>query len=245
MVLSVAMTRSFSQSDSLSTRLQYLSGKDTVTAYLAVPAGNGPFPALIVIHEWWGLNDWVKDNADEFAKRGYIALAIDLYRGRVAESSDEAHELMRGIPEDRAAKDLKSAFSLLAQHPKVHKDKIGSIGWCMGGGYSLAAALNLKDLSAAVICYGRLVTEEEEIRKINCPVLGVFGENDRGIPGASAKTFERTAQSLDKTVRVMIYPNVGHAFMNPNNKTGYDKQTAADAWQRIHAFLDAKLKAKK
>ncbi len=225
--------------------VQYLSGEDTVRGYLAMPEGDGPFPALIVIHEWWGLNDWIKQNADEFARRGYVALAIDLYRGRSASSSDEAHELMRGLPEDRAAKDLKSAFAYLTQNTKVNKEKIASIGWCMGGGYSLAAALNVKELGAAVICYGRLVTENDEIKKINCPILGIFGEMDRGIPAASAKTFERSAQKLDKAVRVTVYPKVGHAFMNPNNKAGYDEKTANDAWQKIYAFFDSKLKAKK
>lgn len=225
--------------------VEYRSGGDTLKAYLAVPEGEGPFPALIVIHEWWGLNDWIKQNADEFARRGYVALAIDLYRGRAAGSPDEAHELMRGLPEDRAVRDLKAAFAYLKDIPKVSKQRIGSIGWCMGGGYSLAAALNIQQLAAAVICYGRLVTETDEIKKISCPVLGIFGEADRGIPGASAIAFERTAQKLEKDVRVTVYPKVGHAFMNPNNKEGYDEKTASEASQKIYAFLDSKLKTKK
>lgn len=225
--------------------VEYLSGEDTVKAYFAIPSGEGPFPALIVIHEWWGLNDWIKQNADEFAKRGYAALAIDLYRGQIATSSDEAHELSRGLPEDRVLRDLKSSFAFLSNHTKVKKDRIGAIGWCMGGSYSLSAALHLKELAAAVICYGRLVTEDDEIEKINCPVLGIFGETDRGIPASSAKTFERKAQQLEKNVRVTIYPLVGHAFMNPNNKSGYHEKTAGEAWQRVYAFLESKLKANK
>lgn len=225
--------------------VHYLSGEDTVRAYFAIPDGAGPFPAIILIHEWWGLNDWIKENAEEFARRGYVALAVDLYRGRVAASSDEAHELMRGLPEDRAIKDLRSAFAYLSQHSEVDRQRIGSIGWCMGGGYSLAAARTIHDLAAAVLCYGRLVTDSEEIKKINCPVLGIFGETDRGIPSASVKAFEREAQKLDKQVRTTIYPRVGHAFMNPNNKNGYDAETAKEAWQRIFAFLDSKLKIKK
>lgn len=222
--------------------VEYLSGEDTVQAYLATPRGEGPFPALIVIHEWWGLNDWIKENAETFTRRGYVALAVDLYRGRVAASSDEAHELMRGLPEDRAAKDLRSAFAYLSSRGDV--ERVGSIGWCMGGGYSLTAALTIPELAAAVICYGRLVSEVEEIKKISCPVLGIFGEADRGIPAASVKAFERQAQKLDKQVRTTIYPKVGHAFMNPNNKAGYDSAAASEAWQRIFAFLDAKLKKK-
>lgn len=224
--------------------VEYFSGEDTVRAYFAIPDGEGPFPALIVIHEWWGLNGWIQGNADEFARRGYAALAIDLYRGGVATSSDEAHELMRGVPEGRAARDLRSAFAYLASRSDISKEKIGSIGWCMGGGYSLAAALNIDQLAASVICYGRLITEEDEIQKIACPVLGIFGAADRGIPEASVKVFERSAQKLDKNVRTTIYPAAGHGFMNPNNKTGYDEKATEDAWQRIYAFLDSKLKGK-
>lgn len=241
----VSFVHAFSETKITTQSVQYNSGSDTVTAYLAMPEGDGPFPALIVIHEWWGLNDWVKQNADEFARRGYVALAIDLYRRHVASSADEAHELMRGLPEDRAAKDLKAAFAFLRDMPKASKQNIGSIGWCMGGGYSLAAALNIKQLAAAVVCYGRLVTENDEIKKISCPVLGIFGEKDRGIPAASAISFERTAQKLEKDVRVTVYPKVGHAFMNPNNKEGYDEKTAAEAWKKIYAFLDSKLKSTK
>jgi carboxymethylenebutenolidase len=114
----------------------------------------------------------------------------------------------------------------------------------MGGGYSLVAAMNIRGLAAAVICYGRLVTEEEEIKKIGCPVLGIFGERDRGIPAASATIFEREAQRLDRNVRVVVYPNVGHAFMNPNNASGYNADVAAEAWRRIFAFFDSKLKSR-
>lgn len=133
----------FSDTKITTQTVQYKSGDDTVMAYLAMPDGEGPFPALIVIHEWWGLNDWVKQNADELARRGYVALAIDLYRGHVATTSEEAHEIMRGLPEDRAAKDLKAAFGYLGELTAVSRQRIGSIGWCMGGGFSLAAALNI------------------------------------------------------------------------------------------------------
>lgn len=243
-VLSVLclQVRTASAQDSLITRtVQYLSGGDTVSAYLATPAGDGPFPALLLIHEWWGLNEWIKHNADEFARQGYVAMAVDLYRGRVAASSDEAHELMRGLPEGRVARDLRSAFGFLSQDLRVNATKIGCIGWCMGGGYALMAAMTLPELAAAVVCYGRLVFEEEEIKKIGCPVLGIFGEKDRGIPAASVKIFERQAQKLNRDVRVTVYPEVGHAFMNPNN-AGFNAEVAAEAWRRIYAFLNAKLK---
>src|SRR5271167_3426619 len=117
--------------------VSYKSGDETVNALLYTPPGKGPFPALVVIHEWWGLNDWVKEEASKLADEGYVALAIDLYRGKVATTPDEAHEIMRGVPEDRAKRDLHAAVVYLKSLPEVNKDRIGAIGWCMGGGYSL------------------------------------------------------------------------------------------------------------
>lgn len=197
---------------------------------------------MILIHEWWGLNDWITSNADEFARRGYVALAIDLYRGQIAGSAEEAHELMRGLPEGRTAKDLKSAFAYLSKQGIIQPERIGAIGWCMGGSYALVAAMEVTGLAASVVCYGRLVSEQEEIVRIGSPVLGIFGETDRGIPTASVRAFERTAQMMDKDVRVTIYPGVGHAFMNPGNSRGYDAAAATDAWKRILSFFEKKLK---
>ncbi len=222
--------------------VEYKSGKEIVRAYMAQPEGEGPFPGLIVIHEWWGLNDWVKEKADDFANQGYVALAVDLYRGRSAASSDEAHELMRGVPEDRAARDLKAADAFLKTLKNVKQDRIGSIGWCMGGGYSLATALNVKSLAACVICYGRMVTEQDELQKIPCPILGIFGEDDRGIPPTSVKEFEEAATGEGKEVRTVIYPDAGHGFMNPNNKGGYRDSAATDAWKQILSFFESTLK---
>lgn len=241
-ILKVLIVNNVQATDKVEARwLTYLSGEDTVRAYFSVPAGEGPFPGVILIHEWWGLNDWITANADTFARKGYAALAIDLYRGQVAASSDEAHELMRGLPEDRVVKDLHSAFAFLSQQRKVRAERIGAIGWCMGGSYGLVAAMEIPHLSASVICYGRLVTERAQIAKLNCPVLGIFGESDKGIPVPSVKAFERTAQMMDKDVRTSIYPGVGHAFMNPGNTRGYSKEAADDAWQRIFTFFEKKL----
>src|SRR5438105_12619580 len=139
-----------------SKEVTYKSGDETVEGVLYVPSGKGPFPGIIVIHEWWGLNDWVKEQASKLADQGYEALAVDLYRGKVATTPDEAHELMRGVPEDRATRDLHAAFEFLKSQSNVKKDRIASIGWCMGGGYSLDVALQEPTLSAAVIPYGLL-----------------------------------------------------------------------------------------
>lgn len=222
--------------------VSYKSGDDTVQGILYTPEGKGPFPAIIVVHEWWGLNDWVKEQASKLAGEGYVALAIDLYRGKVAASPDEAHELMRGVPEDRATRDLRAAFSFLASQPNVKKDRIGSIGWCMGGGYALDVALEEPTLAATVINYGHLATDTDALKKINAPILGLFGGQDRGIPPSDVQKFAQQLKQLGKKVDVTVYPDAGHAFENPNNKDGYRPADAADAWKRTVTFLASTLK---
>jgi carboxymethylenebutenolidase len=217
--------------------VSYPSGDETVHGILFAPKGSGPFPGLVVIHEWWGLNDWVKEQASRLADQGYVTLAIDLYRGKIADNPETAHEIMRGVPEDRAARDLQAAVAFLQSQPNVEKDRLGAIGWCMGGGYSLDVALQDPTLKADVINYGHLATDNASLEKINAPVLGLFGAQDQGITPADVKKFESQMKALGKNVQVVIYPDAGHAFENPNNKTGYRAEDAADAWKRTIKFL--------
>jgi len=222
--------------------VSYKSGDEIVQGVLYTPAGKGPFPAIIVIHEWWGLNDWVKDQAAKLADQGYEALAIDLYRGKVATTPDMAHEIMRGVPEDRAKRDLHAAFEFLQSQPNVKKDRIGAIGWCMGGGYSLDVALQEPTLAEDVINYGHLATDAESVKKINAPVLGLFGGQDRGITPDDVHKFEAAMKQQEKKIDIKIYDDAGHAFENPNNKDGYRAADAADAWKRTVDFLAGNLK---
>ena len=222
--------------------VSYKSGDETVQGILYTPAGKGPFPALIVIHEWWGLNDWVKDQGAKLADQGYVSLAIDLYRGKVATTPEMAHEIMRGVPEDRAKRDLHAAFEFLASQPNVKKDRIGSIGWCMGGGYSLDVALQEPTLAATVINYGHLATDPDALKRINAPILGLFGAKDNGIPPADVRKFEETLKTQGKKIDIKIYDDAGHAFENPNNKDGYRPDDAADAWKRTLDFLAVTLR---
>src|SRR5437879_2676639 len=131
LLLTLVLTLSLSALAADGKSVSYKSGDETVNGMLYTPAGKGPFPALIVIHEWWGLNDWVKEQASKFADQGYLALAVDLYRGNVADNPDLAQQLMRGVPEDRAKRDLHAAFDYLAAQANVKKDRIGAVGWCM------------------------------------------------------------------------------------------------------------------
>jgi carboxymethylenebutenolidase len=220
----------------------YKSGDESVQGVLYTPDGKGPFPALVVIHEWWGLNDWVKEQAAKLSDEGYVTLAIDLYRGKVATTPDEAHEIMRGVPEDRAARDLHAAVEFLKSQSNVKKDRIGSIGWCMGGGYSLNVALQEPTLAVAVINYGHLASDAASLKKINASVLGIFGAQDRGIPVDDVKKFGQALEQQGNKVEIVIYPDAGHGFENPNNKASYRADDAADAWKHITSFLAATLK---
>ncbi len=207
------------------------------SGYLALPSGAGKHPAILVIHEWWGLNDWIRQQTDRFARQGYVAVAPDLYRGKSTSDPEVAHELSRGLPQDRAIADLEGAFRYLAARKDVDPSRIGVIGWCMGGGFALDFTLAEPRIAATVMNYGHLVTSPESIAKIHAPLLGNFGAEDRGIPKADVLVFSNALKAAGKTADIKIYEGAGHAFMNPNNKTGYVKSAAEDAWSRIDAFL--------
>jgi carboxymethylenebutenolidase len=226
------------------TMVSYPSGSETVAGYLAAPDGAGKKPALIVIHEWYGLNDFARAKADGFAKQGYVALAIDLYRGKVADNPDTAHQLMRGLPEDRAVRDLKAAAAYLRARPDVDGMKIASIGWCMGGGYSLDAAINEPTLAGTVIYYGHLVTDPQTIAALKVPLLGNFGGKDQGIPPADVQAFADAAKKAGKSVDFKIYPDAGHAFASSKDPAVFRPADAKDADARTDAFLAKVLKGK-
>jgi carboxymethylenebutenolidase len=222
--------------------VQFKSGNGTASGYLAMPTTPGRHPALVVIQEWWGLNDWVKEQARDFARHGYVALAPDLYHGQVATEPAAARKLAQSLPHDRAVRDLKAAFNYLAAMPNVEKNKIGSIGWCMGGGFSLQLAIHEPRLAACVINYGELTTDPAQISKIHAPMLGNFGADDHGIPPSAVHAFEKALQAQGKNIDARIYPGAGHAFENQNNKAGYRPEAAKDAEARTLRFFNKTLK---
>ena len=222
--------------------VQFPSGTETVSGFLAMPEKPGRYPALVVVHEWWGLTDWVKEQAQKLAEQGYIALAVDLYKGQVTTDPEVAHELMRGLPQDRAVSDLKAGFAYLATRKDVDRDHIGSIGWCMGGGYALQLAIHEPHLAACVVNYGALPTDPNDIQQIFAPVLGSFGANDRGITPTDVQGFEKTMRGMNRRIDVKIYDGAGHGFENSTNTAGYRPDAAADAWARTLAFLGKTMK---
>ena len=220
----------------------FSSAGETVSGYLAAPAGPGAKPGIVLIHEWWGLNDWVKGKADSYAKQGYVAIAPDLYRGKVATDADTAHQLMRGMPEDRALRDLKAAVAYLKSRADVDPKRIGVVGWCMGGGWSLNLAVAQPTLQGAVIYYGHLMTEEATIKGLEVPLLGNFGGQDQGIPPDSVREFEKKAKAEGKSVDFKIYPGAGHAFASSADPKVFRPDDAKDADARADAFFRKVLK---
>jgi carboxymethylenebutenolidase len=213
-------------------------GSETVGGLLFEPAqAGGKHPGLIVIHEWWGLNDWIKEQAQHFADQGYVTVAVDLYRGKVATDAETAHELMRGLPQDRGVRDLTAAAAWLGQQPNVDPGRVGAIGWCMGGGFAAQLAVADPNLRAVAINYGSLPTDKTALEQIHAAVLGNFGGLDRGITPDDVHAFAAAMASLGKPVDAKIYPDAGHGFENPNNAGGYKAADAQDAQERSRRFL--------
>ncbi len=216
-------------------------GEGEVRGFLARPAGAEGAPGMIVIHEWWGLNENIESMARQLAGEGYLALAVDLYGGQVAADRDGARALMTAAMDDRARleENLRQAYRYLEEQGAA---KVGSIGWCFGGGWSLETALLLPgELDAAVVYYGRVVTDRERLAALTTPVLGHFGSEDGGIPIDGVREFESLLQELGKDARIHVYDGADHAFANPSG-TRYHAEAAEQAWARTLAFLEETLK---
>ena len=220
-----------------------LDGKP-ITGYLARPTNaEGDLPGLIVIHEWWGLNDNIKTMTRRLAGEGYVALAVDLYEGEVASEPEQALTLMQESQQKtrRLKQNIRQAYRYL--ETQQNTPKIGSIGWCFGGSWSLNTAfLFPKKLDAAVIYYGGgLETNPERLKSLQMPILGIFGELDRNPSVESVRQFEAALKQLDKPAEIYIYENADHAFANPSG-TKYNAEAAEQAWQKTTAFLAQHLK---
>ena len=242
LAVSLAAVAALARAQSAGKMVSYPSGPETVSGYLAAPDGAGKKPAVVVIHEWWGLNDFAKGKADHFAKEGYVALAVDLYRGKVAPDADVAHQMMRGLPEDRALRDLQAAVAYLRSRPDVDSKRIGAVGWCMGGGWTLNLALAEPTLAGAVIYYGHLMSDEATIQKLHVALGGNFGGKDQGIPPESVREFMAKAQTLHKNVFFKIYPEAGHGFASSSDPKVFRADDARDADARTDLFLRKVLK---
>jgi carboxymethylenebutenolidase len=220
--------------------------KRNLVGFLAMPRDAAePLPGIIVIHEWWGLNDNIKAATRRLAGEGYVALAVDLYGGKTAATPEEAQALMTAlVAEPEAARaNLRQAYEYLEKYAVA--PRIGSIGWCLGGGWSLQTALLFPDqLDAMVMYYGQLVDADSELETLKMPLLGFFGALDESIPVRQVQDFRDRLRSLGKNAQVLIYANANHAFANPSGGN-YDEKAATESWQETLKFLDANLKIPK
>jgi carboxymethylenebutenolidase len=223
--------------------VSFKSNGDTASGYLASPA-SGKGPGVIVIQEWWGLIDQVKGTADMFAREGFNALAPDFYHGKSAQigEPDAAQKLMMEMNIDQAAKDARGAAQYLASHPKSSSQKIGVIGFCMGGMLALMTGTVAPDAVGAVVdCYGVPPQKKPDYAKLKgVPVLGVFGGKDEHVMHA-LPTLEADLKAAGAPFEKVVYPEGDHAFLNAQRKDVYRPDDAKDAWTKIISFLKAHL----
>lgn len=216
------------------------SGADgtELIGYLTQPDGPGPHPAVLLIHEWWGLNEGITILADALAAEGYVVLAPDAYRGKVTAQFPRALWLRLTTPEEQVFADVDAAFAYLMSLENVDTSRLASMGFCFGGGHSLQLGMRQSEnLALTIIYYGAVVTEPELLRPLTDgqSVLGVFGEEDQSIPVADVLEFEAALNTLDIPNEITIYKGVGHAFLTEEN---YDEPGAAgEAWQQTLRFL--------
>jgi carboxymethylenebutenolidase len=205
-----------------------------VSGYISRPEGSRPFPAVIVIQEWWGLVPHIKDVADRFAAEGFLALAPDLYHGQVATEPDGAMQLARSMAWESALHDLKASAKWLKSLPEA-SGKLGCVGFCMGGGLSYRFAAHSEAPDAAVIFYGSSPNQIEEAKSVSAPVLGLYGETDARITG-NAPALAEAMQAAGKSFEYHVYPGAAHAFFNDEAPV-YNAEAARDAWGKTLAFF--------
>jgi len=216
--------------------VQFPFAGGTTGGYLAEPK-NGSGPGVVVIQEWWGLVDHIKDVCDRFAAEGFVALAPDLYHGKTTKSPDEAGKLMMAMRIDEAERDLSAAVDYLSTLDSVTSEKVGVVGFCMGGALALYTATKNAKVGACVVFYGGHPRVKPDLPNLNAPVLGLYAEKDGFVTPELARDLERQLKDLGKQIEVNIYKNTDHAFFNDTRPEVYNAEAAANAWQRTVEFL--------
>lgn len=219
--------------------VEFPSNGKTCSGYLTGPGGEGP--GVVVIQEWWGLNDNIKSIADRFAAEGYVALAPDLFRGKITKEPGEAAKLMMDLKLEQAGKDMSGAVDFLESHEKVQPKKIGSVGFCMGGSLALVLA-TLKPIDACVSFYGLPAQAPPEYSKIRGAVLGHFAEHDDWASKDIAKAVFEHLQELGKPAEFHVYEGTSHAFFNDTRAEVHKPEASKLAWERTLAFYDQYLR---
>jgi carboxymethylenebutenolidase len=221
-------------------RYQDMSMMVDSMGYLAIPeAGSGQ--GVIVLQEWWGLVPHIQDIADRFAAAGYVALAPDLYEGETTTSPDEAARLFMALNIEKTAQKLETIAEFLLNHEAVTGEKLGVVGFCMGGQLALLAATVSEKIGAVVDFYGIHPNVHPDFSKLTAPVLGIFGEQDEFVPPIAVHNLEADIQKAGGSIEIHLYPNVGHAFFNNTRSEVYSATAAEDAWNETIGFLGANL----
>ena len=223
--------------------VEFSSNGGTTRGFLAVPESGKGAAGVIVIQEWWGLVPHIKRVADRFAAEGFVALAPDLYHGRTTTSPDEAGKLMMALNIEQTEKDLRGAINYLLAHESVGGDRVGTVGFCMGGALSLYAASKNEGVGACVVFYGAHPKVKPELENLRAPLLGLYAERDTFATPEGARELQAKLKSLGKEAEVHVYAGADHAFFNDERPEVYKPDAAADAWQRTVRFLREHLDA--
>lgn len=223
--------------------VNYFEEDSKTAGYLVAPDSKGKKPGLIIVHEWYGLKERSKQMADALADEGYVVLAADMYSGKVGKTNEENRALMSATREnpDVMVRNLDAAAKLLRSRDDVYADKIGTMGWCYGGGVVLSYAIGGENHEATAIFYGSLIDDPKELMRIGHDVLGIFGENDRGIPPEDVRKFEKALKKAGIPNEIHIYDDVGHGFFLWIDKRPEGKDAATDAWKKLKNFLSRTL----
>ena len=222
------------------TTVQYPSGTITMRAYVAAPQTKEKRPAIIVIQEWWGLTDHIKDVACRYAAEGYVAIAPDLYSRlghALTTDSGEAGKLMNTLQQEDGLKDLNATVVYLKSVPEVDATRIGVTGFCMGGSYALMLPCVNKEIKAAVPFYGQVPNPDVPLQQLSAPVLYLYGEDDGWITKADVQRLAAGLKKYSKAGEIKTYPGAPHAFFRDTDKTVYRPEAAKDAWARTKAFF--------
>jgi carboxymethylenebutenolidase len=222
--------------------VEFASNGGRASGYLSAPA-SGSGPGVLVIQEWWGLNSHVRSLADRFAAEGFVALAPDLYHGKQTREPDEAGKLLMALDVEQAARDLRGAASYLLREGGASGERLGVVGFCMGGQLALYAGTVAPDQIGAVVdFYGIHPNVKPDWTKLQAPVLGLFAEKDSSVTPEAVRQLEQQLRAAGEQIETHIYPGVDHAFMNDERPEVYSPDTASDAWRRTISFLRAHLR---
>ncbi len=215
--------------------------ENELKGFVARPAVGSQAPGLVLVHEFWGINDNIRDFARDFAAQGYFALAVDLYEGRTTDDAAQARSWaaeVKAVPE-KALANIAQAIAYLKTRPEVDPTRIGIVGWCFGGGWAYRAALALPDLKVAVIYYGG-INPEDDLSGLQAAILGHFGEEDRAIKAEKVRAFQKRLSELSKVHEIYLYPFAGHAFARKGGDK-FNPPAAQLAWHRTLDFLQRHL----